>query len=496
MQKEVVLLFSTLLISISGLIYQLINGTLSSYLLGDSVYQFSLVIGLFVSSMGIGSWFSRYIVNLEKSFFLLQVSISLIGGFSVFILFFAFAYIQNYEPFLYIVTISIGALIGSEIPIIIRILKNSFELKVNISNIFTLDYIGALVASLLFPLILLPKLGLMQSAFLFGLINLFVAFLSFYTFRLGKKYLFVAITALVALVFGLVKSNSLTSFIENKLYNNNIIYSKQTKYQKIIVTAMGNRTAFYINGAIQFDTIDEFRYHESLIHPIMLNVPHKENILIIGGGDGMALREVLKYKDVKKVTLVDLDSQITTLFKTNKRLSALNHHSFDNPRVTVVNKDAWKFLEHSNKLYNAIIVDLPDPNNISLSNLYSKSFYKLIKSKLTRDGIFVTQATSPLFTRKAFWSIAKTIKSAGFKTYPYHTYVPSFGEWGFVIGSNINLDFNKTIPFKTRYLTTNIMQKSLIFPKDMSSLNVEINKIDSHKLLNYYNHGWDRWYGK
>ena len=285
--KEVALLFGTFLIAISGLVYQLLEGTLSSYLLGDSIYHFSLVIGLFMSSMGIGAWLSRFIeTNLEHAFVKLQLAIALLGGFSAFILFFAFAYINNYDAFLYLVTIFLGSMLGIEIPLIIRILKESFSLKTNISNVFTVDYIGALFASLLFPLVLVPKLGLMQTSFLFGLLNLFVAAMSWYIFRqlLGKKYLLYLLTVFVILVLGFWQSSKLTALMENKLYKHNIVYATQTPYQKIIITANDGRFQCYINGAIQFDSIDEHRYHESLVHPAMIASPKHENILIIGGG--------------------------------------------------------------------------------------------------------------------------------------------------------------------------------------------------------------------
>jgi len=495
--KEIALLFGTFLIAICGLIYELIEGTLSSYLLGDSIYHFSLVIGLFMSSMGVGAWLSRFIDNqLELAFVRLQLAIALLGGFSAFILFFTFAYIDNYDAFLYLITISLGAMLGVEIPLIIRILEEGFSLKTNISNVFTVDYIGALFASLLFPLILVPQLGLMQTSFLFGLLNLFVGAMAWYIFkeRLGKKYILYLLTVFVILVSGFWQSNKLTSMIENKLYRNDIIYSEQTSYQKIVITAKDNRLQCYINGSIQFDTIDEYRYHESLIHPIMLNTPQHNNILIVGGGDGMALREVLKYDNVKKVTLVDLDPAMTKLFKENPKLSQLNHHAYDNPKVTVVNQDAWKFIEKSDTLYDVIVLDLPDPNNISLSRLYSQTFYKILTNHLSRSGAMVTQASSPLFTRKAFWSVKKTMQSTGLQTKAYHTYVPSFGEWGFVMASKLKIDFNQKPMDNLKYLNNKVLQRMTIFEKDISELDVEPNKLSTHRLIEYYDAGWVTWY--
>jgi len=496
--KEIALLFGTFLIAICGLIYELLEGTLSSYLLGDSIYHFSLVIGLFMSSMGIGAWLSRFIENnLERAFVQLQLTIALMGGFSAFILFFAFAYIDNYSAFLYLITISLGTMLGIEIPLIIRILKESFSLKTNISNVFTVDYVGALFASLLFPLVLVPQLGLMQTSFLFGMVNLFVGTMAWYIFRslLKKRYVIYIFIVFIILIIGFWKSSELTTMIENRLYRNNIIYSKQTPYQKIIVTANNGRVQFYINGAIQFDTIDEYRYHESLVHPAMMNALSHESILIIGGGDGMAIREVLKYDNVKNITLVDLDPTITTLFKENPILSKLNENAYNNSKVTVVNQDAWKYIEKSKVLYDVIILDLPDPNNISLSRLYSQTFYKLLKGHLSKSGVMVTQASSPIFSHRAFWSIKKTMQSTKLYTQAYHTYVPSFGEWGFVLVSHFPIDFTKKEPLKNlKYLNKDVMQQMTIFSKDIEEVEVESNKLSNHKLVDYYAKGWEKWY--
>lgn len=496
--KEVALLFGTFLIATCGLVYELLEGTLSSYLLGDSVFHFSLVIGLFMSSMGIGAWLSRFIDReLERAFVRLQLTISLLGGFSAFVLFYAFAYIQNYDAFLYLITVSLGAMLGVEIPLIIRILKESFSLKTNISNVFTVDYIGALFASLLFPLVLVPKLGLMQTSFLFGMVNLFVGAMAWYIFRqtLGYRYLLTILVFLVMLLVGFGYANQLTTFMENRLYQNSILYSEQTPYQKIIVTGRNNRIQFYINGAIQFDSIDEHRYHESLVHPAMIATPHHENILIIGGGDGMALREVLKYDDVAQVTLVDLDPAITTLFATHPLLSQLNDHAYSSPKLTVVNQDAWKFIENADTLYDVILIDLPDPNTISLSRLYSETFYRLLQKQLAKSGVLVTQATSPIYTREAFWSIAKTLQATGMKTHPYHTYVPSFGEWGFVMGSKLSRPYAwERLPQNLHYLTPEIMDQAHTFAPDTDQIEVNSNTLSQHALIDYYNRGWKRWY--
>jgi spermidine synthase len=496
--KEVALLFGTFLIAISGLVYELLEGTVSSYFLGDSIYHFSLVIGLFMSSMGIGSYLSRFIEKeLVKVFIHLQLYIAVIGGYSGVILFYAFGVIENYSPFLYLSTILIGALLGVEIPLIIRILKDFFNLKTNVSNVFTMDYIGALIAALLFPMVFLPKLGLLQTSLFFGMLNAFVALMTWYMFRKDvpkrtSAYIFGVILFLGA---GFYNLGSFSAFIEHRLYQDDIIFSKTTPYQNIVITRNSERYRLYISGALQFDSLDEYRYHEALVHPLMSAISRDENILIIGGGDGMALREVLKYKDVKKVTLVDLDGAITSVFKENPMLQKLNNSSFNDKRVKVYNEDAWKFLEHSQELYDAIIIDLPDPNNISLGRLYSKSFYTLVKNHLAFGGAMVTQSTSPMYARKAFYCIVNTVKSIGLHVRPYHAYVPSFGEWGFTLAMNHKIEFkSEKLPKNLKFLDKTQLEALTVFPPDMQSVDAEVNTLINHPLIHYYSEGWDYWY--
>jgi spermidine synthase len=496
--KERALLLSTFLIAISGLIYELLAGTVSSYFLGDSIFQFSLVIGLFMSSMGVGSWLSRYIDKaLPKVFIILQLSIALVGGFSAVILFYAFGVIENYTSFLYLLTTAVGAMLGIEIPLIIRILKEFFNLKTNVSNVFTMDYIGALIASLLFPMVFLPKLGILQTGLFFGVLNAFVALMTWYLFRseLSKRLLLCIFGVMAVLAVGFFNLGSYSAFIEHRLYQDEVLYSETTPYQSLVVTRNGERYRLYINGALQFDSLDEYRYHEALVHPAMITTGVKENILIIGGGDGMALREVLKYKRVKRVTLVDLDPRMTALFKNNRALQQLNNRSFHDSRVSVVNADAWKFLEYSKMLYDVIIIDLPDPNNVSLSRLYSKSFYTLVRNHLAFSGTVVVQSTSPMYARWAFYSIVNTIDSTGMEVLPYHTYVPSFGEWGFTLAMNhrIVIDVTK-LPKTLRYLDGDVVKKMRFFPKDMRAVDAEVNTLMYHPLMHYYNEGWSYWY--
>lgn len=505
---KAVLLFSVFSIAICGLVYELLAGTMSSYLLGDSVYQFSTVIGMFMTSMGLGSYLSRFVKKDIPDFFIrIEILVGIIGGFSAAILFFAFAVLDNYTPILLLMVISIGSLIGIEIPLVIRILKDSSSLSDNVSNVFTFDYAGALAASFLFPVFFVPQMGLVQTSFLFGLINVAVALLALKHFwkilRQPKSLLVFGALSFLLLSLGLYNSSQLVTSLENRLYHQDIIYSHQSPYQRIVITRSDRDIKLFLNGSIQFSSNDEYRYHEALVHPAMLATSSRGKVLVLGGGDGLAVREILKYSDVQQVTLVDLDPTITDLFRSNPLLTKLNQHSLSDPRVSVINMDAWKYLEETPAVFDVVVIDLPDPHHLSLSRLYSTTFYKLLFSRLAPMGVVVTQATSPLYSRQAFWCIEKTLAQTEspvmlgqkVETQPYHVYVPSFGEWGFVMASAHRRDWSSLKPtVPNQFLTRAQMDTMTHFPLDMQDVEVDINTIDSHKLVEYYMKGWELWH--
>ena len=284
-------------------------------------------------------------------------------------------------------------------------------------------------------------------------------------------------------------------YLENSMYDDRVIFSKQTINQKLIITKNKEDVRLFIDGNVQFSTIDEYRYHEPLIHIPMNLVKHRENVLILGGGDGLAAREILKYSDVKKITVVDLDKEMTDLAVKNTVMAELNEGSFKSPKVEILNEYAFKFLENSKQYFDVIIIDLPDPNNSALARLYSKEFYKVVKQKLARDGVVVTQASSPFFSPEAFWCINETMKSAGFKyTKPYHSYVPSFGDWGFVLGANKKIDENKieiNVPIK--YIDKGIIKDFFYIPKDVRRENIKVSTLNDPQILHYYLSGWKYW---
>ncbi|MBT6275967.1 MAG: polyamine aminopropyltransferase [Chromatiales bacterium] len=508
-ETQTALLLATLVIAVCGLVYELLAGTISSYLLGDSVYQFSLVIGVFMAAMGIGAFLSRHVQgNLASAFVWVQLALGVAGGLSAPVLFYAFSALGNLPVILILVLVVTGTLVGLEVPLIVRLLKEERTLRVNLSNVLTVDYAGALFAALLFPLILVPQLGLIRTSLLFGLLNVGVAGIALYAMpHLLKSHrrplgVLTVMTA-VGLITALFAAEEMERIFEDRLYNGDIILAQTTPYQRIVVTKDGDVTSLFLNGGLQFSSIDEYRYHEALVHPPMTLAERHESVLILGGGDGLALREVLRYRAVKKVTVVDLDPHVTALFKDNDQLAALNGRAFHDSKVKLHHADAGKFIESTNEVYDVIIADLPDPRDVNLSRLYTGVFYAKIAKRLAAGGVFVTQATSPFYAREAFWSIVTTLEGVPspyrakqeLSVVPYHAYVPTFGLWGFVAASPRHIDWKRAqVAVKTRFLDMQTLERMPQFPPDIGRLDVDPNDIHTHALTRYYDLGWSRWY--
>lgn len=494
------LLFAVFIIAICGIIYELIIGAISSYLLGDSVKQYSITIGLFMSAMGIGSYSTKYFRrNLFDVFVTIELLIGVFGGLSAIFLFAAYGFTNIYYLVMYLTIIIIGIMVGLEIPIITRIIEeNENNLRITIANVLSFDYIGALLGSLAFPLILLPHLGEIRAAFLVGLINISVAILIIYKYKgfIKNLYLMKFFAFLFALLIfiGFITGNYTASFIEDSFYRDKVIYRQQTKYQKIVVTKHRDDLRLFLNGNIQFSSIDEYRYHEALVHPAMSLSKELKNILILGGGDGLAAREILKYGNkVKNIVLVDLDPEVVSFCSSNPLIKDLNNNSLENEKVEIINTDAYKYLEDTKKKFDVIIVDLPDPNNEALNKLYTNLFYRLIYQHLHEGGFVAIQSTSPYYANEAYWCIRNTVESEGFFTNGYHLNVPSFGDWGFTLASKESFsteDIKLTIP--TRYLNNDILGSIFYFAKDekKSQDKVEVNSLTNPVLLRYYQKAW------
>jgi spermidine synthase len=492
------LLLSVFVVATCGLIYELTAGTLASYLLGDSVTQFSTVIGVYLFSMGVGSWLSRFVGGNPAAVFVsVELLIALVGGGSSSLLFLLFAHVSSFRILLYSLVFLTGALVGVEIPLVMRMLQDRIEFKELVARVFAFDYVGALIASLLFPLVLVPHLGLMRSSYVFGLLNALVALAAIRLFRneLGDRLWVlrsaggVVVAILVAGIFG---ADHLMRLSEESVFPSPVIYAKSTPYQRIVLTRDHEEMRLYLNNHLQFSSRDEYRYHEPLVHPLLSGLSEARELLILGGGDGMAVREALRYPNLKKITLVDLDAGMTELFRTHPVLTRLNAGALSDPRVEVVNADAFAWIRSSRKLFDAILIDFPDPSNFSLGKLYSTTFYQAVKARLAPGGALAVQSTSPLMARQSYWCIAETLEKVGFKTLPYHSYVPSFGEWGYLIAT-LEREFAapRTFPSGLRFLKdASVFETLRHFPADMARVKAEPNVLNNQILVRYYENEW------
>jgi len=514
-EQSTLLLLSLLMLSACAILYELLISTVSTYLQGSSVLHFSITIGLFLSFLGVGSWLSKYLNEpLLSKFILIELLLGLFGGFSALILYLGNAYFDAYYGLLFGTTALIGTLAGMEIPILTRLLEKTDSLRSLIAHVLTFDYLGALIASLLFPLLLLPLFGTMRTAFIVGLINWSIAIFNLLFFRRELKEAWglkmLSVLAGVALLLGFFNSFKLMHFTDALAYQDKIILSKQTRYQRLVLTQWNKDIRLFLNGNLQFSSVDEYRYHEALVFvPLLIVAKNDMNILILGGGDGLAVRDIWKLdaflqknkpgNSVEHVDLVDLDKEMVDLAKTNSLFKKLNASALGHPKVSCHYEDAFTFIKNNSQRYDVVIVDLPDPSDPALGKLYSQEFYTMLRQSIAADGVIITQSTSPYFAREPFWCIHHTLEAVFPQVIPYHVNVPSFGDWGFNMAfatasehsslGAITTRLSKIIrnpALETRFFTPNNSSACFSFDKDTNEIPTPVNTLENMALVGLY----------
>lgn len=498
---ELLLYATVVLVSTCGLVYELVAGAVSTYLLGDSVTQLSTVIGVHLSAMGVGAWLSKYVEDRVADRFLdCQIAASFVGGLGGPILYITFAESSHVRLVLYLLVGATGILVGAELPLLMRALRRRVAWRDVVPRVLTLDYVGALVGALLFALVLLPHLGILRTGIVFGVLGVLSALWG--TWVLGaavepRPLRLRAAIALAILAGSLAGSQRLVRAADEALLLHPVAFAKQTEYQRIVLTQARSGVSLWLDGNLQFAAVDEYRYHEALVHPAFTAARRRDDVLVLGGGDGLAVREILRYPDVRSVTLVDLDRGMTDLARELPILRELNGGSLSEPRVRVVNDDAmvWITEDHAGvpKRFDVVIVDFPDPNNFALGKLYTVRFYKLLKERIAEGGVVSVQSTSPLVARRSFWCVVRSIEAAGFSARPYHALVPSFGEWGYVLASLEPVAVPSRVPPGLRYLTNATVASMFDLAPDMAPVPVETNRLNSQVLVRYYEEEWQRW---
>ena len=503
-----ILLVSVFVVAACGLVYELIGGAVASYLLGDSVLQFSTVIGCYLFAMGIGSWLSRYLTRtLPAHFFRIELMLAVIGGFLPAVLFLSHGVApEGFRVVLYGLIFLIGMLVGLEIPLVMRLLKQHFALKDLVAQVLTVDYLGALAVSVAFPLWLVPRLGMVRTGLFFGLFNAFIALWALWLYRrriaLPALHLAGGLGVVTALATAFWQADRLTELAEDSFYPQRIVHAETSAYQRIVITRSRDDLRLYLNRNLQFASHDEHRYHEALVLPVLAAHPSPRRVLVLGGGDGLAVRELLRHPGVERVTVVDLDARITELFSTLPMLTALNRHALTDPRTEVINDDAFAWLERTDRMFDLAIVDLPDPTSYALGKLYTNTFYSMLAARVAESGFIAVQTTSPLYARRSFWTVVTTMEAAGWQTWPYQATVPSFGVWGYVAAARrpfplqaaaARLDSDLLVArAPLRFLTGRLLPSLFELPADMTRVPAEVNRLHNQSLVHTYEDEWGR----
>ncbi len=527
-----------------GLAYEYTLSKIASDLLGNSVQQWATMIATMLFAMGLGAEVQKHTPanSLADRLISTQVLLAVLGGFGPLIMIHGFALLpQIYIIIQYSLAFAVGMLIGYEIPLMMRINEEAEpEMRINLAQVLKMDYVGALVGALLWTFLLIRYLSIDRISFIVGLTTIASAILCYILYRkkIARPQLRIAelVVGGALVTAGLLMGRSLTLKAEQFLYQDPVITSLTSPFQHIVLTKnQSGNLRCYINGHLQFNEADEHIYHENLVHPAMHLATRREKILILGGGDGLALREVLKYPDVQSVSLVDLDPMMTELAATDPNLIRLNGGSMQDPRLIrkeaagitegpefiqtqpsqhekfsaeshptatlhVINLDAAEFVKSAPGRFDVVIMDFPDPNSPDLAKLYGRPFYDHLERLLHPGGILVQQSGSTFQAREAYLCIGRTLKAAGFDAVPYHDNIPSFGEWGWWIAT-VGMPASHTrgglekIPelvVSTRYLTPELIQSSLVFGKDqLVSKHQDFTSLTQPRVYHYHLQGWN-----
>ncbi len=500
------------MVAACGLVYELALIALGSYLMGDSIRQTAIVLGVFVFSMGIGSLLTKHRTNRPiTTFVAIECALGLLGGLSVLLLYASFAWLHLYMPSLVLIAFLIGALIGAELPLLATLFDGIRRRSTGetVADLFALDYVGALLGGLAFPFVLLPTVGLLTGTMLVGVVNVLCALaLALVVFRydLSRRARFTIIAGTLAVLAllggGIWFADDFEVTARQALFRDPVVRAERTPYQEIVITEspVGGRAGdvrMFLNGNLQFASIDEHRYHETLVHPAMRG--SRKSVLILGGGDGLALREVLRYPDVEAVTLVELDPQMIEMARTDARFTTLNRSSFADRRVEVVTLDAFTYIRDNARKFDVILIDFPDPDTPGNAKLFSVEFYGMLSRWIAPTSRVVLQASSPYFAPLVFWDIEVNLRAAGFNTTAFHVDVPSFGDWGFHLATFDPAEIPGTPPLlqlpddrpALRFLTPEVLTAGQAFPPDQRPTEVlQPSTLLQPHILDYQQRSW------
>ena len=492
---RVLLLGTVLLVAACGFVYELVIIALGTYLFGNSIFQVSIVLATFVSAMGVGSLAAKPLLRRPaQAFVVVEAVVALVGGLSALALYLAFAHLDLYQPAMLVTAFAIGLLVGCEIPLLLALLQRIRPRAAgeSVADLLAADYLGAVVAGVSFPFLLLPALGQIDAALAVGALNASAGLVVWRIARLPARWAAAPLAVLALLGLAATAAGRLEVTARQSLFDAPIVHLERTPYQEIVLTEAGGDLRLFLNGDLQFSSRDEYRYHESLVHPAMAG--RHATVLVLGGGDGLALREVLRHPGVRRAVEVELDPAMLALAREHPRLRALNAGALDDPRVELVTGDAFTWLRTAAERFDVVIADFPDPDDAGTAKLYSREIYEGIRRRLLAPGgRLVVQAGSPYFAREAFWAIERTVAAAGLRTRPYHVDVPTFGDWGFVLASARRPQLRLAAPpgAPLRFLDAATLAAAATFPADRRRADVDVSTLNRPAILDYARHAYE-----
>lgn len=556
-RQDVLLLGIMMVLAACGLIYEYLLSHYAGRVLGMMEATIYGMIGLMIVSMGIGAWAAKWCKNPYTTFAWLEAAIAFLGCTSILVIAGAIAltrslpdliaanytlppdvviaggflaqlqHLTTYLPYLF--GFVLGVLIGMEIPLIARVREHIYgkHLENNVGTIYGADYIGAGIGALIWIYLMLA-MEITQAAVWTALLNVIAGtiFLWRYWSNIIRPGLLLAVhLALFVMLIVIADFGArwMTHFA-SVLYTDQVTYQTQTRFQHITFTErnysdQGHVLDMYLSGRLQFSSADEQIYHGMLVYPAMMAAARRDHVLVIGGGDGLAVRDILRFSP-QSVHLIDLDAQLVSLFSERHalpvsgeseaeqvqalraKLLALNERAFEDSRVKVTIGDAFievdKLIEAQAR-YDAIIVDLPDPSHPDLNRLYSDHFYSRLSQLLMGDGVLAIQSTSPFHARKAFVSIGKTLSVSGFAhVEQYRQNVPSFGEWGWSIATlngapaSVRLARQRSWEVVHPYVNKAVLLGAFALPNDLyaDQDDIQVNHLGTGVVYRYHTQAW------
>ena len=496
-----------------GIIYELALLTLSASLNGGGIVATSLIVAGYIAALGAGALLVKpLLAHAAIAFIAVEALLGIVGGLSAAALYVVFAFVNGSDGSTWVLAVAtalIGGLVGAEVPLLMTLLQQrrtaskdpAADAGRTLANLNAADYLGALLGGLVWPFALLPQLGMIRGAAATGIINLAAAaVVSVFVLRpvVSPRQLVTALCALAAalglLATLLLRSADIETTSRQRLYADPIIAYRHTPYQEIVVTRRGSDMRLYLDGGLQFSTRDEYRYTESLVYPALGH--GARSVLVLGGGDGLAARELLRQPGIARIVQVELDPTVIELARTTMRDA--NGGSLDDPRVKLVIDDAMTWLRgpeiSPSGRFDAIIVDLPDPDTPVLGRLYSTEFYALAAHALAPGGLMVVQAGSPFSTANGFWRTVSTIRAAGYAVTPYHVHVPTFGDWGFALAQLADTAPTPRVPADApplRFLNQRVLDAATVFSGDIGPRSLEPSTLDNPRVVDDMRHGYD-----